>query len=256
MSRPRLLLIPNFTELEWGIAERLERWAEVATFAMPGLTTEPLPENLQAADFRRGIGHDELMAWRAAGAERALAEADRRGWPSFVLVVDSHGTPTAVRVATSRPSATLAIAIGHAALSQSTEGERPTMRKEVWEAFGQLARQGKDEFVRYGLAQMTRGGIGEELADRMLQRFGDMDLVAAMVDALGREPEPIGDELRTLGKPLLLAKHEGCLGRTDEGFEDVVAAFPSARTVICAETCASSPAFAEALEALCAELDW
>ena len=81
-----------------------------------------------------------------------------------------------------------------------------------------------------------------------------MEVVAAMVEALGREPEPIGDDLGTLDLPLLLAKHEGCLGSTDEGFEDIVAAFPEAETVVCAEACSSSPAFADAIRRFCARL--
>jgi hypothetical protein len=55
----------------------------------------------------------------------------------------------------------------------------------------------------------------------------------------------------SLAVPLLLAKHEGCLSRTDAGFEDMVAAFPTAMTVICGEACTSSPAFADALRAFC-----
>lgn len=98
---------------------------------------------------------------------------------------------------------------------------------------------------------MTRGGIAEDLADEMVARFHDMDLVAAMVDALGRESEPIGDQLAALDLPLLLAKHEGCLGRTDEGWEDIVAAFPDAQTAVCPETCSSTPTFATAVEAFC-----
>jgi len=128
------------------------------------------------------------------------------------------------------------------------------MRFGIWEAMATLARQGGEAFVRYGIAQMTRGGVSEELAEQMLERFPDMELVSAMVEALGREPEPIGGDLAELDVPLLLAKHEGCLGRTDEGFEDIVAAFPDAQTAICPETCTSSPAFAEALRSLCAGL--
>jgi hypothetical protein len=74
-----------------------------------------------------------------------------------------------------------------------------------------------------------------------------------MIEALGQDPEPVGDDLESLHVPLLLAKHEGCLGRTDEGFEDIVAAFPDARTVICPETCTSSPAYSEALREFCSE---
>ena len=256
MAQPRLLLVPSFTELEWGILSELEEWAEVASFDMPGTSAEPLPEGLRLDDRARGIEHDDLMAWREAGAARGASEVERRGWESFVLVTDSHGAPTAVRVAAATRGAVRGLAMGHASLSHATEGDRPPMRGEVWSALGQLAHQGQEAFVRYGLAQMTRGGIDEDLAGEMIERFHDMDLVAAMVDALGREPEPIGDELAALDLPLLLAKHEGCLGRTDEGFDDIVAAFPGARTVICPETCGSSPAFADALEGFCRQLDW
>jgi hypothetical protein len=171
-----------------------------------------------------------------------------------VIVADSLGHPTAVRVARARPGDVDGLALGHASLSHAIEGERAPMRGGVWEAMSQLARQGRESFVRYGIAQMTQGGIDEETAQQMVERFPDMDLVAAMVDALGREPEPIGGELAALGLPLLLAKHEGCLGHTDEGFADIVAAFPDAQTVLCPETCASSPAMAEAVRKFCERL--
>ncbi len=32
MTRPRLLLVPSFTELEWGIRDQLKEWAHVVTF--------------------------------------------------------------------------------------------------------------------------------------------------------------------------------------------------------------------------------
>jgi hypothetical protein len=172
------------------------------------------------------------------------------------VVTDSYGTATAVSVASAGRDALRGLAIGHASLSHATDGDRAPVRGEVWAAFGQLAHQGEEAFVRYGLAQMTRGGIDDELAAQMIERFHDMDLVAAMVDVLGREPEPIGEQLAELDLPLLLAKHEGCLGRTDEGFEDIVHAFPEAQTVVCPETCASSPAFAQALKSFCSEFDW
>ena len=118
----------------------------------------------------------------------------------------------------------------------------------------QLAKTGGEAFVRYGIAQMTRGGVSEDLGAQMVARFPDTGLVTAMVKALGQEAEPIGDDLAELGMPLLFAKHEGCLGRTDEGWEDAVAAFPDATTVICPEQCSSSPAYAQALRAFCDEL--
>ena len=160
-----------------------------------------------------------------------------------------------MRIARIRPDAVLGLAMGHAALSHSTEGERAPERAGIFAAMVQLARQGSEAFVRYGIAQMTRGGIDEDTAQKMVERFPDMELVTATLEALGEEPEPIGDELRELDTPLLLAKHEGCLGSTDEGFEDIVKVFPEAETAICPEMCASSPTFAEALRKFCERLD-
>lgn len=64
MDRPRILLIPEFTELEWAIKPRLEDWAEVASYDPPGIGDEPRAETLD----------------RDAVAARGLDELDRRGW--------------------------------------------------------------------------------------------------------------------------------------------------------------------------------
>lgn len=251
MDAPRLLLVPSFTELEWGIHSQLEEWAEVASFDMPGVGPASLPTDI-AIDTMRA--EESLSRWRDAGVARGLEAVDRLRWERFVAVTDGYGAPTAIRLARERREWVTGLAIGHASLSHSTKGDRAPVRRGVWEALAQLSRQGNEAFVRYGIAQMTRGGIGEEVAEQMLERFPDMELVTAMVEALGDVGEPIGDDLAALEVPLLLAKHEGCLGRTDEGFEDIVAAFPNAATVICPEACTSSPAFAEALRGFCGEL--
>ncbi len=247
----RLLLVPSFTELEWGIRRLLEEWAEVATFDTPGVGETPLPPGIEPDASRAS---ELLPRWRAAAVDRALEEVDRRGWDRFVVVTDAHGSPTTVRLAQRRVEAIQGLAIGHASLSHAREGERAPMNKEIWDAFFALAKQGSEAFVRYGIAQATRGGVDDETARQMVERFPDMELVAAMIERLGNDPEPIGDDLAALDVPLLLAKHDGCLGRTDEGFEDIVAAFPDARTVICPEACSSSPTFAEALWRFCDEL--
>jgi hypothetical protein len=247
----RLLLVPSFTELEWGIRASLEEWAEVATFDMPGVGDEPLPAELERDPIRAS---ELLPRWRQRALERALGEVDRRNWDRFVVVTDDRGSPTAVGVARTRREAVLGLAIGHASLSHAREGDRAPIRGEIWDALIQLAKQGSDAFVRHGIAQATRGSFDEEATAQMIERFPDMEMIAAMLGALSRAPEPIGDELAMLDLPLLLAKHEGCLGRTDEGFEDIVSEFPDARTVICPEACSSSPVFAEALRAFCEEL--
>jgi pimeloyl-ACP methyl ester carboxylesterase len=251
VQRPRLLLVPSFTELEWSIRPQLEEWADVASFDMPGVGEERLPDGL---DPDPRPAPDLVSRWRRAANDRALEELDRRGWDRFFLVTDSRGVATAVEAAARRPEAVQGLAIGHAALSKATEGTRPPERAGVWDALAQLAKQGNEIFVRHGIAQVTQGGLDEETTRRMTERFPDMALVSAMIEALGREPEPIGDQLATLDRPLLLAKHEGCLGSTDEGFEDIVAAFPGAETVICPEACSSSPAFAVATRRFCDRL--
>jgi pimeloyl-ACP methyl ester carboxylesterase len=255
VSRPRLLLVPSFTELEWGISDQLAEWAEVVTFDPPGVGAEPLPPGVK---IEPGSAAESLPAWRQAAAERGWGEVEARGWTRFIVVGDSHGSPTAVRVARGHPQQVIGLALGHAALSNSTQGDRAPMRGGVWDALIQLASQGNEALVRYGIAQMTRGGVSDELAEEMIERFPDMDLISWTLQALKEEPEPIGDELAALadaGMPLLLAKHQGCLGRTDEGFEDIVGAFPQADTAICPETCTASPVFAEALRRFCSSLD-
>ena len=248
---PRLLLVPSFTELEWGIRPSLEAWAEVATFDAVGIGDSEVPFQVELDPSRSA---ELLNRWREATAKIGLDAVDRRGWDRFVVVTDSWGAPTAVRIASTRRDAVLGLAIGHAALSHSTEGERAPERASIYAAMIQLARQGSDAFVRYGIAQMTRGGIDEDTAQKMVERFPDMDLVTATLEALMEQPEPIGDGLREINAPLLLAKHEGCLGSTDEGFEDIVKAFPEAETAVCPEMCASSPTYAEALQRFCERL--
>ena len=247
-QRPRLLLVPSFTELEWGMRPALEEWAEVTSFDCPGIGGNEIPFEVELDPNRRA---ELLLRWREAAAQLGLEAVDRQGWDRFLVITDSYGAPTAVRIAKSRQEAVIGLALGHAALSHSTEGDRAPERPGVSAAMVQLARQGSKAFVRYGIAQLTRGGIDEDTAQQMVERFPDMDVVTATLEALDAEAEPIGDDLAALEIPLLLAKHDGCLGSTDEGFEDIVAAFPEAQTVICPEMCASSPTFAEALRVFC-----
>jgi hypothetical protein len=76
MSRPRLLLIPEFTELSWTIKPQLAEWAEVASYDPPGVGAEPLPEG-DVASFTR-----EVIA------DRGLEELDRLGWDRFFVLAD------------------------------------------------------------------------------------------------------------------------------------------------------------------------
>jgi hypothetical protein len=237
LTRSRLLLIPLLTEIEWSIRPQLEEWAEVASFDVPGVGEEP-----PSATFDR-----------EAIAARALAELDRRGWDTCILVADGDAIATAVRIARARSEAVEGLALGHARLSNDMDGDRPPVSREVFEALGQLLRVDYGNFVRYGLTQVTHGSIGDELAKRMLERV-PVEIAKATWDMMASEHEQFGETLRELNVPLFFAKHEGCLHATDEGFRDVCAAFPRARAIAVPEAPSVSDRFAEALREFCSSL--
>jgi hypothetical protein len=222
--------VPLLTEIEWLIRPELEEWAAVASFDAPGVGDEPPAETFD----------------RAAIAKRGIEELDRHGWDSCVVVADGSAIATALLLAGARPEAVEALALGHARLSDDTEGERAPRNREVIEAVGQLLRVDYGNFVRYGLVQATRGSIGDELARQMLERVPE-EIGKAAWEIAAQESEQFEPILRELDVPLLFAKHEGCLGNTDEGFEDAVAAFPQAQTISVPEAPSVNPEFAAAL---------
>jgi hypothetical protein len=234
----RLLLVPLLTELEWVIRPQLEEWAEVATFDMPGVGDVPAADPLD----------------RQALVDRALGELDRLGWDAYVVACDGSALPVGTHVAAARPEAVKGMALGHARLANRLEGDRPTYNQEVARAFGQLADTNFKEFVRYGLTQVTHGSIGDDLAEKMLERVPlETGRTVYRMSLFDTEPfEPI---LRELDVPLLLAKHEGCLGATDEGFQEAVDAFPKAKVAIVPEAPSVSGDFADALRDFCLALD-
>ena len=95
MPRPRLLLCPQFTEVEWAIAPQLSEWAEVATFDAPGVGDEPVPDDAP-----------ELID-RDAVVRRAVREVDALGWDSYFVIGDAWGTATAAHVAAARSESVL-----------------------------------------------------------------------------------------------------------------------------------------------------
>jgi pimeloyl-ACP methyl ester carboxylesterase len=234
MARPRILLVPSLTELEWLIKPQLDEWAEVAAFDAPGVGAEPRPDQLD----------------RKAIIRRALVELDRRGWDACFIAGDSWGNATAVRAANDWRGRVIGMALGHARLSDRTDGERPPVNSVVWDAMGQLLQSDYSAFIRYGLTQLTQGSIGDELAKRMLERI-PMDVAQTAFETILSDEGGIQDSLRELDAPLLFAKHEGCLSATEEGFEDAAAAFPDARTVSVPEAPTVSAEFASALRSFC-----
>jgi hypothetical protein len=238
LRRRRLLLVPLLTELEWLIRPQLEEWAEVASFDAPGVGDEPPAETFD----------------RDAISRRGLEELDRRGWDSCVVVTDGSAIATALRLAHARPEAVEALALGHARLSDDMEGERAPRNREVFEALGQLLRVDYGNFVRYGLVQATHGSYGDELARQMLERV-PQEIGKAAWELAVQEGERFDQVLRELDVPLFFAKHEGCLGETDEGFEDAVAAFPHAHTISVPEAPSVSEEFGLALRSFVMSLD-
>ena len=204
MPRPRILLCPQFTEVEWTIAPQISEWAEVATFDAPGVGDEPIP------------GDDPMRFDREMVVQRALQEVERLDWDSYFVVGDAWGTATAARIATARPGPVLGLALGHACLDYGSEGERPAVNGELVAAMTQLLRSDYDSFVRYGMTQFTQGSFDEETSGRIVARFPPMEVASQVWETHVARPEPIGELLRQLDKPLLLAKHDGCLVFTAE----------------------------------------
>ena len=238
MNRPRILLCPIFTEVEWTIAPQLSEWAEVVTFDAPGVGDEPMPDS----------GH---LLDREMVVSRALQKVDELGWDSFFVAGDAWGTGTAVRVAHARPNFVLGVALGHATLNYDREGRRPAVNNEIVAAMTQLLRSDYDSFVRYGMTQFTQGGFDEGTSKKIVARFPEMEIASRVWEMNVVRPESIGDLLAELEVPLLLSKHEGCLVFTDEGYEDAVRAFPEARRTSVSRSSSASDEFAAALRDFC-----
>src|SRR3954454_6602881 len=175
MSRPRILLCPQFTEVEWAIAPQLSEWAEVATFDAPGVGDEPIPDQ------------GPQLLDRETVVRRALQELDQRGWDSGFVAGDAFGTATAARVASERPEAVRGIALGHASLHYETGGARPAVNGEGVAAMTKLLRTDYDSFVSYGIAQFTQGGFDDEMATEMVRRFPPSEIPARVWETLVAE---------------------------------------------------------------------
>ena len=229
-ARPRLLLVPSISELEWGqIRPLLEDWADVASYDLPGLGG-PTPEVL------------DISATVAAGVQ----ELARRGWDEAIIVGDQFGAGLAVLVAERWEGTVRGLALGHACLTYTRDGPRPAISPIAADFQLQLTRLGRpqaDQMFLQGI-EMTYGpdvaeGIRARLSPTFTQQYTEVLLANQDLDL---EPR-----LRALGAPLLLAQHKECGLWMPEGFEDAVAAFPEARTLVVDENPGSSPEFADAL---------
>jgi hypothetical protein len=234
VERPRLLLIPEFTELEWAIKPQLEEWADVVSYDAPGArgtsVTDAEVDDL-ASDARKR---------RTLTAERGLEEMAQRGWESCVVVADSSAVATACRLVGSRPEAAQALALGHACLSLDSEGDRAPINEQVRSAMISLSGEDREEFARHALTQLTGGSYDEELAARIVERVPMKLLTEAWLQGTDKSNDELLDGAEC---PMLFVKHEGCLMYTDEGFEDVAAAFPEAETAAVPDKPSVSPEF-------------
>ena len=231
MSGVRLFLVPTWTELEWSIRPLLEKWADVESY-------DPIESD------------DPDAVSREAFVARGVEHLDRLGWDRFFVAGDTFGTATAARIAHARRASVQGIALGHACLSWDMDGERAPVKRELWAAMSQLMSQNAAAFVRHGLTQITQGSYDEELAQRMMERVPSNCMEAAWA-MVGDQREPIGELLREIDRPLLLAQHRGCLVFTDEGFEDMCAAFPDAATTRAERPPSADEEFAQALREFC-----
>lgn len=236
MERPRLLLVPDMTQLEWRNRPLLEEWAEVTSFDAAGVGDEPPPEKISM----------EAMA------AHALAKLNGTGWDRCVVVADEFAVPTAIRVATAARDRVAGIALGHPCLGFRLHGERPTLNPEVTNAFLQVARTDFRSYVR-SMSQLTQGAYDDVLADEYMSRLSQPVAVGYLETQLEAESSGL-EELGEPGTPVLLAEHRGCLMFTREGYEDAVAALPHAETASYDLKPSASPEFAADLREFCARV--
>jgi pimeloyl-ACP methyl ester carboxylesterase len=237
MTRPRLLLVCEFTELQWAIKPQLEEWADVLSYDLPGVGDEPPPDELTPR----------------VAVQQGVSKLDESGWERYFIAADGWGVGTAVLVASERPGSVAGMALGHASLSYRHTGERAPINPEVYLAFTQLIKQDAPSFVRYGISQLTKGAVDEQLAAQIMERVPP-ELLAEGWFTITEEWD-FSEQLEQLDCPLLLAKHEGCLLSTDEGFEDAAAELPAAEVAAFDEPPAASAEFAQLLRQFC-ETHW
>jgi hypothetical protein len=234
MDRPKVLLVPTLTEIEWKIRPLIEEWAEVVSFDAPGVGDEPATVRTAEAIVARGV-----------------AEIERRGWERCVIVGDEVGAAQAAHVAGARPAATRALVLGHATLTFGRDGPRRPLNGELFDALVQLAHTDYRSYVR-ALCQLTQHAYDDELADRYMERVPQEVALGYLEHLLPRmEAEHLEPILRSLDVPMLLVEHRGCLGWTAEGFEDAVAAFPEATTGSVEIKASCDPRFAELIREFC-----
>src|SRR3954454_588820 len=238
MDLPPVLLVPVVTELEWSVEPLIAEWTEVASFDAPGVGVETPAE----------------AATRRAIAERGIEEIERRGWERCVVVGDEFGGVTAGVIASLAPQRVAGLALGHASLSLDADGPRRPLTAEVLETFASMIRTSYRSYAR-AMSQVTQGAYGDDFVERYMERV-PQQVMQEYGDALYRAlpEERLEHTLSRVDVPLLFAEHRPCLAFTPEGFEDIAARFPDARTCTCPDKPSVSPDFVRALHEMCVEI--
>jgi hypothetical protein len=240
MERVRLLLVPQLSEIEWLNRPALEEWAEVASYDAPGVGDEaPVEDFGSEAIGRRGI-----------------EEIRRRGWERCFVAADEFGVAAALHLAASAPELLQGIALGHARLSNSVDGDRAPVNPAIHSASGSLIRRDQRAFV-HQLFRMTggermEGGYGAGMVEEFLRRV-PVELMLPFWDSRPEEGADFLPALEALDVPMLLAQHKGCLLFTEDGFDDAVQALPHARAFQCDDKPSTSKGFASVLRDFCLE---
>ena len=230
-DRPRLLLFPSMSELEWDlIRPQLEEWADVASFDLPGV----------------GEGADPRELSRENATARALEVLAGRGWRDAVFAGDQFGSALAIVAARAWDGSVRGLALGHACLHYGRDGERRAISQAVADFQLQITEL-SPAAARQMLAQALELTYGAETTAAILGRLPEAFATEFARFLIENEDVDFEPDLRALGVPLLLAEHEECGMWTPEGFEDAVAAFPEATVVRTPDNPGSSPRFAEAL---------
>ena len=219
--KARVLYVPLFIAAE---ADRFAAvagdWAEVASFDVP----------VEQA------------------VEAAHARLDEIGWDACTLVVDGYAQGLGVEIALHHPSRFRAVAVGHAAMRFTIAPPRPTLHPDVVDGASRLLENDYMAFWR-AVTQLTQGGMPDAWVERWAESV-PQERAEAMFRGLTETEAPASERLWEFNGPLLFAQHSDCVLWTDEGFEDVVAAFPDARVVRCREIPPFDPVFGEALRDL------
>jgi hypothetical protein len=240
MTRPRLLLVPQLSEIEWLNRPALEEWADVASYDAPGVGEEPPVDDFGSEAIGR----------------RGLEELRRRGWDRCFVAADEFGVAAALHLATAAPEVVQGMALGHARLSNAVDGDRAPVNREIHSASGSLIRTDQRAFV-HQLFRMTGGermlgGYGEGMVAEFLRRV-PVELMLPFWDSRPQEGADFLGKLRALDVPMLLAQHQGCLLFTEDGFEDAVSALPHAQAFRCEDKPSTSKQFASVLREFCME---